>query len=408
MAPIIATASNAFIIGPVAKLFGYVMNWIFNLGVTNLGVCIILFTIIVYMLQLPLTISQQKFSRLQMIMQPEIQAIQKKYRNQKDQASQLRMQEETRAVYDKYGTSMTSGCLPLFIQFPILIGFYRVIYNIPAYVPAVKNVYSQFGLVDMIKGNIASDTFIDFAKSVGARISEVTDNTIVDTLWKLQANTWNSLKDLGKGISGFTNSADQTKAAISQYTTFCGLSIAEAPLNMIRSAWASKSFGMIIVAVLIPVLAGGTQFLSMKLMPQASQNNNSNDQTARTMNSMNTFMPLFSVFICFTLPFGLGIYWIMSAVVRCIQMIFINRHLSKMDIEQIVEKNKEKAKAKQEKRKSRGITAENIEAKAKTSTRNIRSGSTSDIDSPVQKGAPKPGSLAEKANMVKKYNETHK
>ena len=106
---LLATASNTFIIGPVAKVFGMIMNGLFEIGIHNIGVNIIVFTIIVYTLMLPLTIRQQKFSKMTALVNPEIQEIQKKYRNKKDQASQLKMQEETKAVYDKYGVSMSSG-----------------------------------------------------------------------------------------------------------------------------------------------------------------------------------------------------------------------------------------------------------------------------------------------------------
>ena len=72
----------------------------------------ILFTFLVNGLMMPMQIKQQKFSKMSMIMNPEIQAIQKKYKNKKDQASQQKMSLETQAVYQKYGVSPASGCLP--------------------------------------------------------------------------------------------------------------------------------------------------------------------------------------------------------------------------------------------------------------------------------------------------------
>ena len=79
---------------------------------------------------------------------------------------------------------------------------------------------------------------------------------------------------------------------------------------------------------------------------------------AGTMRTMNVTMPLFSLYIVFTLPTGIGIYWIVSAVVRCIQQIFINKHLSKMSVDELIEKNKEKAEKKQKnvERGQRGST----------------------------------------------------
>ena len=110
---------------PDCWLLGQVMNGIFNvlsaIGIENIGVCIIIFTIIVYTLMIPLTIKQQKFSKMSAVMQPEIKKIQKKYEGKKDQASMMKQQEEINMVYEKYGTSMSGGCLPMLIQMPILL-----------------------------------------------------------------------------------------------------------------------------------------------------------------------------------------------------------------------------------------------------------------------------------------------
>ncbi len=89
---------------------------------------------------------------------------------------------------------------------------------------------------------------------------------------------------------------------------------------------------------------------------------------AGTMKTMNMTMPLFSVFMVFTLPTGIGIYWIISALVRCVQQVFINKHLQKMSVEDLVEKNKEKAEKKRAKRSEK---AEKINAMAQMNTKNI-------------------------------------
>ena len=137
----ILTQSTTFIIGPVAKLLGYIMNWLFlgldAIGIPNIGLAIIIFTFVTKLLMMPLTVKQMKFTKLSTVMQPELQAIQKKYKNTKDQNEMLKMQEETKAVYAKYGTSPTGGCAQLLIQFPILLALYRIIQNIPAYVPKI-------------------------------------------------------------------------------------------------------------------------------------------------------------------------------------------------------------------------------------------------------------------------------
>ena len=96
------------------------------IGLGNTFVAIIIFTLIVKLLMLPLTAKQQKMSKLQSIMQPEIQAINAKYKDKRgDQNAMMKMQEETKAVYAKYGVSQMGGCVQLIIQMPILMAFAR-------------------------------------------------------------------------------------------------------------------------------------------------------------------------------------------------------------------------------------------------------------------------------------------
>ena len=132
---------------------------------------------------------------------------------------------------------------------------------------------------------------------------------------------------------------------------FLGLNIADTPLALIKSGWSSHSYLLILAAVLIPVLSWLTQMLNIKLMPTAAttQDGGANDQMNATMKSMNTFMPLFSAFICFSFPVGIGIYWIAGSVIRCIQQLIINKHLDNMDLEDYIRKNQAKAAKKREK-----------------------------------------------------------
>lgn len=152
MEMILATKSGAPIIGQIASVMGWIMDGIYRVlsmvGIENLGLCIIIFSIIIYALMTPLQVKQQKFSKMSAVMQPEIQKIQKKYQGKKDQVSMQKMQEETQAVYQKYGVSPTGSCVQLAIQFPILMALWQVIYKIPAYVGSVREVLT--GAVDKI------------------------------------------------------------------------------------------------------------------------------------------------------------------------------------------------------------------------------------------------------------------
>jgi YidC/Oxa1 family membrane protein insertase len=124
-----------------------------------------------------------------------------------------------------------------------------------------------------------------------------------------------------------------------------------------------------------------------------------------------------SAFFCLTLPVGMGIYWIMSAVVRMVQTILINKRLEKQDMEEILRKNMEKSKKKMEKKG--GVSGAQIAQNAAINTRKVddsvsrakrmQKAVTGLDESAVTKRANvRPGSLAEKANMVSEYNEKHR
>lgn len=412
---IVLTQSNTFIIGSIAKLLGFIMNGIFNalsyIGIENIGLSIIIFTVIVYTLMIPMTIKQQKFSRMSAVMNPEIQKIQKKYKNKKDQASMMKMQEETKLVYEKYGTSPTGGCLGSLIQFPILFALWPVIQNIPAYVTSIKDAYMP--LVNQI---MATDGYQKIMEGIGKASPiminpETYDyskaNTLVDVLYKFRPGTWDTLADK---FPDLTNLIDSTKNSLTHLNTFLGINIAETPGSMFMTATKNFSIGLIIVALAIPVLSGLSQWISAKLMQQATSAGNDDDNPmAAQMKTMMNVMPLISVFMCFSMPAGLGIYWIASAVVRTIQQLVINKFLSKKSMDELIEENIKKAAKKREKKDA--VSGKEINAMAHKNVKNIdepkrKTTSSNNIDSYKQNA--KPGSLASKANMVSDFNKNKK
>ena len=179
MSGIILTQNQTFIIGPVAQLLGYIMEGIFfcldKIGIPNTGLAIILFTVVVNLLMMPLTIKQQKFSKLSAKMNPEVQAIRDKYKNKTDNESMLRMKDETDAVYAKYGVSPTGSCLQLLIQMPILFALYRVIYSMPAYVGKIKEAF--FPLVDKLIAQAGSADFIQTFKDAAMFANQFTNES---------------------------------------------------------------------------------------------------------------------------------------------------------------------------------------------------------------------------------------
>lgn len=425
---ILATKSGTPIIGQIASLLGWIMNGIYValdglFGIQNLGLCIIIFSILIYALMTPLQIKQQKFSKLSAIMQPELQKIQKKYQGKKDQESMQKMQEETSAVYQKYGVSPTGSCVQLLIQMPILLSLWQVIQNIPAYVDSVKNIF--MGVADQIVGiNGYTDIiqqFITDNNMTRVRLvlenETATKNSIIDFLYALSPTQWESLSGMSQ-FAGFSDAIDKTAAKISGMQTFGVLNIAEQPWNYIKAAFTGGAILLAIAAVAIPILSWATQMLNIKLMPQPSQQNNGqNDAMAGSMKTMNTVMPLMSAVFCFTFPVGLGIYWIASAVVRSIQQYVINRHMDKIDINELVNENMKKMEKKREKA---GLPPQKITNQAHQSVKNInkiekgQSGKNVDerakkVEDAYQKASnAKPGSITAKANMVRDYNERNK
>ena len=414
------TQNSGKILGPIAKVLGYLMNAIYVfmdkfLNIKNVGLTIIVFTIVIYFCLLPLTYKQQKFSKMSQIMNPEIQAIQKKYKNRRDQASVQAMNEETQAVYQKYGVSPTGSCVQLAIQLPILYALYQVIQNIPAYVSSVYNVFN--GVCTQI---LAVDGFADIVNNFitdnkMTRVRQVTDNadSIVDFLYALSPSQWKSLQDISQ-FSGFSDQISKTASEIQKMQTFGVLNIADQPLSYIKTG----SLILIIAALAIPVLSWATQMLNLKLMPQAAtQGGDENNAMASSMKTMNTVMPLMSAFFCFTFPVGLGIYWIASAVVRSIQQLLINRHLNKMNIDDLVNENMKKMEAK---RAKEGLPPQKITNQAHQSVKNINkidkgmSGSdeanrAKKVEEAYQNAShAKEGSITAKANMVKAFDEKNK
>lgn len=428
MTGVLLTQDSGKIIGPIAKLLGYIMEAIFfllnKIGIPNIGLAIILFTIVIYLLLMPLTIRQQKFAKLSAKMNPELQAIQAKYKNKKDNDSMMAMNMETQAVYAKYGVSPSGSCVQLLIQLPIMWALYRVIYNMPAYVSSIKNAF--FPLVDKLIAQEGSAEFIQTFKNAAMYSRQFTNeaytsgvttyiqNTFIDVLNKASTAEWHSISDTFPNLAADVNN---TLSLLERYNNFIGLNIGNSPSYMLKEALSAGAYGMVIAALAIPVLSAVTQWINVKLMPQqenSSSGNEQQDTMMQSMKMMNMTMPIMSAIFCYTLPAGLGLYWVAGSVVRSIQQIVINKHIDKIDLDELIKKNEEKSKKKLEKA---GVRAEKLNTYANMNTKNVKttgnkpSMTQQQKEEAVKKSTEyynknaKPGSLASKANMVKQYNE---
>ncbi len=414
MTGILLTQNSTPILGPIAKLLGIILDAIFNV-IPNIGVAIIIFTIVIYLFLLPLTYKQQKFSKLSAKMNPEIQAIQAKYKNKRDQESMTLQNQEMQEVYRKYGVSPTGSCVQLLVQMPILLALYRVIYNIPAYVNKVFDCLEPLAsnIIETVKGTdiiaalqTTAKNFPKYAEK-GNFTGDTALTSVIDVLNRASSKEWDEIAKI-PGLD--INVYETVRAQFEHFNNFLGLNISNSPLEIIKSSFSEGNYLLIVGALMIPVLAAVTQWLNTLFMPQPSSGGD-NGTMASTMKSMNLMMPIMSAVFCFSLPSGMGIYWISGAVIRSIQQIIINKRIDKLDLDKIVEENAKKYKEKKGAEPARKVTST-----ASLSTRAM--GSKAVISKEKEEALNKareayskntnPNSIAAKANLVKDYNERNK
>lgn len=426
MINVLITTYQGSILGPIARLLGQILEWLFlfmsKFGVENVGICMIVFTFIVNLLMFPLVLKQQKFAKMSSIMNPELMAIQEKYKNKKDQASQQKMSMETQAVYQKYGVSPAGGCLPMLITMPILFALYRVIYNIPAYVTPIYNMYTgvaksirNLGIsVDDLSQMTNSKTYV-IQNAVKADSADL--NYYIDVLGQFNQDAWDKLADLcsGKGFNSIAEMVNQVSEQSFHINSFLGLNIADLPIVPFIGGAALTA------SVLIPILSVITQMISTKLsMASTPQPQNSENTAMASMNMMNKVMPFITGIMCFMFPIGVGIYWVAGNVFRIIQTIGVNAYFKRLDMDDLIAKNVEKAKKRYEKlgidpntafsdvskqRTSNINKSNNTKTNTTTSARkkvkgNKRSLADKDFKRPEPNKKYKEGSIASYANML--------
>lgn len=286
---------------------GYVIELIYKL-VRNYGLSIILFTILIKLLLLPLNIKSQKAMKKQQKLQPYLAELQKKYAN-----DQQKLQTEMMKLYKENNVSMMGGCLPLLIQFPILISLYRVI-QAPIRFLLHVNIGDN-GVVDKINNIVALMTE-KFPADLGSYA-----NYSAEQLFKtaqIQLATWSE------------RVLDAADAWIINFN-FLGMNLAEIPSKAISYVMRGDfSEPGIVALLLIPAFAIFTTWLSMKqtqkMSGQAQTQAQSENQAAQMSKSMNMVMPIMTGFFTLTLPSGMGLYWIASNIVQMVQYIVINKY----------------------------------------------------------------------------------
>lgn len=408
------------ILDPFVSLMGIIINYIYKFllmfGITKVAVCIIVFTIVIKLLMLPLTYKQQKFTKVSAVMNPELQAIQEKYKGKRDNDSMLKMQSEQQEIYKKYGASPMSGCLPMIIIMVILFALYPVIYSIPTYVDDVKTYYSDIVTVitkdeavkEEIDGYTLSDAIYSFYNIRGVYVRKAPkfeqgetvytrDNYIaimagfsekdwniffsgeeLEDSGKIEAAAWNAYapyisnalnKEFEEKDGNVINPA-KVKDEIVNINTFFTLNIFDKP--QIKS-----------ITVLIPILSALLQYLQTQISMALNKTDDSKKKKKKpgevdpmdTMKTMNVVMPIFSGIITLSLPIGVGIYWITSALVSIILQLIINLKLKKMDIQIFIDESAENKKKSLEKAGVHTKNDSNMARISKISTKTIDSAS---------------------------------
>ena len=295
----------------ITRPMGWIIQQIYNL-VANYGLSIIIFTVLIKLILLPLNIHSQKAMKKQQKVQPIIAQLQEKYKN-----DQEKLQREMMKIYKENNISMMGGCLPMFIQFPILIGLYQVIQKPLSYLKGVD--WMQQAVIDkvyMLRDAMAS--------SIGS-LAQQTEEQLAN-MSQIQLSNW----------AGIVNGPSDPWVI---NFNFLGLDLSNVPseafsyiMRLDFSDWSK------ILLLLIPILAVVSSLLTNKItMLQTGQTKtNDNSQANQMQKSMLWMMPLMSGFFTLTLPSGLGIYWIISSVMQIVQQLVLNYYFDKKGEEIVV------------------------------------------------------------------------
>lgn len=431
--------------GPVTWLLGKIFNAIYiffnGMGVESIALSIVIFTLVMRLILFPFNLKQTKSSKIQQYLKPEFNKITKKYKGKKDQESMLAQQRETRELQEKYGIKMTQGCLTSLLQFPIFMGLYNVIQNIPSYVPKIHALYDP--IVNAIsKTDGAYSILTEFVNDksnnitrVASKLTEFSASTdfstkegkviieqIIDILYKCNDNLFMKLTDLFNANPDVGTAIAQNKDAIEKVNSFIfGINLTEAPGFKLTPA------------IVIPIASFVCQLLAMLVMPMAETGDPQQDAQMKSMKRSMYFMPIMSFIVTVSAPAGLGIYWATSAFISFLITVFTNIYYNHVDMEKIIEKQKEKAEKATAKRKASGkktlserfmeaATGQAPEQEGSTGSGNkninkygnmnlknydgYNSDNTEVEETEIKKGSPKKGSLADKANAVKRFNDS--
>ena len=265
---------------------------------------LLIFAVLVEIVLIPFGIKQQKNSIKQAGLRPKEKAIREKYAGRDDQPTKQKMQQEIQELYQKEGYNPMSGCLPLLIQFPVIIMLYNIVINPLKYICGLsaESINAAAELVKTLKPELAEKTI------------STTGNTI---------NLMSYIQELGVekfyDIPGFEGI---TPDKMPNLTYFFG----ENGINLGLNPSFTPDNPIQYWLLLVPVLTFVVYFFSGKLTRKLSYQPQMDDAQMGCSNKMmDVMMPLFSVYITFITPAAIGIYWIFKSVLGVLKQWILKK-----------------------------------------------------------------------------------
>lgn len=332
--------------GFINSIFGSILSVIFD-GVTMLtpvaalAISIIIFTLVARVLMIPLQLSSQRTSRGMSKIQPELQKIQNKYKGKTDQQSQLKQSEEMRALYKAYKINPFAGCLPLLIQFPLIMALFNVLREPARYISKLGAEYTQIAgtIIDKVTNyNQLLEPFVPAVQTASRSTFNLSDKVeLGQFLSHLNTVQW------GEFLQKVNNPALEKALELKRdYETFLGFNVVDSPNVLMGTQWW---------VILIPIIAGLSTYIFTKItmaangQAQASAGSTKNPAESM-MKTMNIMMPIMTGAFSYTMPIGLALYWISGNVIMLFQQVITNKILAKQDakMDALLEKQREEAR----------------------------------------------------------------
>ncbi|HOJ11398.1 MAG TPA: YidC/Oxa1 family membrane protein insertase [Clostridiales bacterium] len=282
----------------IAKPLGQFLYIIYNsVAFKNYGLAIIIFTVVIKLILLPLTIKQYRSTAKMQEIQPIIQDIQRRYKNDKE-----KMNQELMKVYQEHKYNPAGGCLPLLIQMPILLSLYWVI-NQPLKYMLNKTPEQITSLVNYVTEHVGK-VAMSYSKEIGV------------------FNYFNA------HISELSNVGDLLKPEELINLNFLGMNLGIIPSIDTKLLFGPES-AVYLPLLLIPILSVLTTWFSTKLMTPKAEEGSKSDAASSTQGTMALIGPMMTLLFSFQLPAGVGLYWIASNLFQIFQQLYLNKYVLK-------------------------------------------------------------------------------